>query len=748
MSNFGRLGSAMVSDAYKGQAMQQNAANYEAQASQRELAAQNAEIGKATNDYAIEEAGGIRALAKKAAETAKQDKLRAQQIEEYKLQTARLKATKVSASDNRAAMKAAATAGAKGNNQVHIPTVDAATGEQGQGQTVAYMKNIAETMGATFTTKDGKTAMVAPTGAGYLPTKLADMTSTQREEANKMLARWEGDPNFVTTESSNGTKVFTDKTSGFSVNSDQFMLTANAKGQYEVASMFDLGMITGHVAKGKEEMDINRALYASNDKATGFADVAGQTGPKPTAEETANGQAMLAVDQSGATPSATQVPGAQTAQAVGTPDPASLPQNDPLLAPFDAKEYDLKGLATFAGTRGRELITAGLLKKGLKEGTPEFNKAFEAEKPNILKWAADKQFKLTPTEEPATQASPDVEGPQQVVKPSAPEHWTKSTDYKGSYKPTHPNAEGYSNNYGGYKSHAEYNKAISATDRILNMGKESAESDKLLKRFATDYKKFYDLGIATPAELARYDADMKNMDAERTANNSASARKLNNEAKDAQILDEASVSLDIEVDKGTSPLEAINLTKSQMRKVSHAQRANKLNPDDRKTYKGITGRARQLKFTQEMLKRADLEALETVSPLKRASLFINKYFGDMSTKERAAMIAEQGMGEMVSRTLKEISGTAASDSERATVRSWLLGEKGIDGKEVQRIMNKIQYNLYEEAKGFGEVLYSNSQLGKLQGLKDATSFMKGLTLDKDVVGKIRRVVTPRSGNEY
>lgn len=742
MGNFGRLGSAMVRDAIAFDSHLTRKEDWENSKNQRDLKEKQAGDALGVRQAEVDEVGGERAYQKMLAKEEMAKREHNKRMMDLKQETEKARATKFNAQALGAIMKkSAATGNSSGGGQpVEVPAKDFRTGKTAPVKISANQKAFGEAIGAEFIANNGEVAMKMPWGAGYTPKKMADMNTQQRDEAKAMLARWDEDPGMVKTEAPNGSTIYTHKDSGFSVNSDGFMLTANSEGKYEVASMFDIGMMTGQVSQGKVDMDIQKAMNGQT-VATAETAQTGQEGPKPTAEEMNTAQTMLAVDESGATPSAGgKVPGQATAQAGGAPVSGSMPRDEITIGDqkFSKDEYDLPGLKGFLEKNAEGLLAKGLAQKGLKPGTPEYEKAFNEQLPKLATWAANKQFKKGATQ--GTQIGPrpieeTMAGPEQKPKDSMPVHWSQSKPdlYKG-YEPKYQAKEGYSNNYGNYKSQDDYYAARENTIKALRAGKDSADSDKLLKRFASDWEKFYNLGIATEADLKRYDADMSDYDAKRKAQHSAAMQKMGIDEKNAKIISEAAAPIDKAVDEGIPALEAVNLTPSQMRKVTRAQGNNKLDTDTKKSFQGIKNRSRHLKHLQEAIDNTDLQSLETVSPMKRAEAWVNRYFGNMSKKERADMIAQQGMTELVSRTIKEISGAAASDQERAYIQGWMLGKEGYSAKTVTAIVKNIEYKLYDEAKGLGDTLYRGSHFGALQELQTSTKQFKDITFVEDVLG--------------
>ncbi len=590
-----------------------------------------------------------------------------------------------------------------------------------------WFKDTFESLGSTFIEKDGEVAADTPWGAGYIPKRKADMNSSQREQVDTLLKRYEDDPDYTYTDASNGTKTIVHTPSGTAINEDNFMLTAGPDGAYEVASMFDIGMMTGTLTEGKANMDIQRAIMGV--EAPGENSMAPASSEEPTQEEQDTGKAMLEVDQSGATPPTDQQPGAPVAGpvtegALPTTESNSFSVTDGQGAEtkYDAKEYDIDSMQAAMPNIG-VMAKKYLASKGIDENSKEFATEL-ANVSNHLVGQMSDSHKLAVEAPEETGADEPLEEEPETLN----QHWTSDTDYKRKVKAQ----DDYSENYGNYDSSDEYYDALNNTRKILmTSGKRTSNDDKLLARLDSDAQKWHDLGIATVGQLKAYDRDMKDYENKQKAKTTQGYAKAQRDEAKNQVFNEAITRIDKSMDEGGRALDSIDLSRSQARKINYNRK--KLGTADDKRMVDIKRKASTVRNIQNMIKEGKLESLEKASPLERGKAWINSYFGDMTEKQRKAMIGKQGMDKLVSDTVKEISGAAASDQERAFISDWLLGKRGMDMGEMRRVMNKIQKQSYEDAQNFGDKLYDQSDIGWVQHLKESVGDLAGMT-DEDVIG--------------
>ena len=637
--------------------------------------------------------------------------------------------------------------------------------EETEEQLPTWFADTFESLGSQFIKKDGKVAADTPWGAGYVPTRYADMNATEREQADGLYKRWDEDDNFVSTRAANGTTIYTDKTSGFSANSDQLMLTAGANGQYEVASMFDIGMMTGAVSEAKTEMDITRSMLGldnskepemtanPNDPA---ATSKGLATEDATSEEQATGQAMLETDQSGATPPTTQQPGAPVA---GPVTEEAMPQTEDFsyktatgeTAKVTSEDYNIEGITSELSAMPSRVEKA-LASQGIDKNNANYDKYFQQVQDKFVGQTVDKHkiaaTPTPPTTETPSPAEPSAEGPEEKVSTSSEAvHWMdrgekaalnksgKTDDYERRYT----NKYNDDQNIGNYTSSADWETSFDRTIAALKEGKLTAKEDQLMSKMNSNKQKYHDLGIASMSDIAAYEKQRTNHFAKEKSASTSSGLKLQREKRHEQTMMEASDTLDnvLDADVSKKAIDNIKLTRKQAKAFRSAR--GELPKREADELRLRTDSASRLSHMQNLLKDADVEKLEYVKPLDRAKQFVSRYFGGTDTEDKTTLL-QMSKDEMVSRVVKEISGAAASDQERAFIQKWLLGGKGLSAKTFKKVLNNIQYKDYEKATSFGERLYIDNRLGALQQLKDATgsiSDIKYEDLDEQIKAELK-----------
>jgi len=123
MSNFGRLGSAMVNDGIAVSQEMRRQDIYEANEPGRDLAGAQNKRNSDTLQAEIDLAGGADAYAKREAKRADVDWKRQQTLKDLKVENQRAKNAKVSAEALTKATQTAATAGKTGSSSVYVKYV-------------------------------------------------------------------------------------------------------------------------------------------------------------------------------------------------------------------------------------------------------------------------------------------------------------------------------------------------------------------------------------------------------------------------------------------------------------------------------------------------------------------------------------------------------------------------------------------------------------------------------------------------
>lgn len=606
------------------------------------------------------------------------------------------------------------------------------------GNVPGWFKEVFEPIGSEFVAnpQTGEVAASTPWGAGYIPKRYDEMDSAQREQADGMIERWEGDDNFVKTKSANGLDVYTDKTSGFSASTGHMMLTANAEGKYEVASMFDIGMYTGAVAEGKAQRDIDKAMLGDTAEEAGKSDA----------------QAMLETDQADDT-SMIGEPGAPTAgptvegamppkeEKPNPTDPITMYDDKGAETTLDPKEYDVAGLREL-GPQMKSSADAFLAKNGIKPDSPDYQANFNKAMSHLINQQKDNyKFAVEPKAgDFGTTTGGGADQPEGKTKNMEKDvHWMDRGEYQqfkadnpeNVYERNYTNEAG-SNNYGNYTSEDDYYGTVDETLTALDSVGSKTSKAKAAE-FRQNREKYHNLGIATLADKDAYEADMDVEKAKRKSSNTAAGRKMEAEARDANTLREAYDSLDTILDKDpeASALDNVKLSRKQARLAKMAQKDD-LPKHYRESIDAIEGKVKRTKRIKDLFKLGDAANLEKVKPADRATQWLSKYFG-ADKKEMNTQLAKMGMEELVSRTIKEISGAAASDQERAYIREWMLGGEGLDSNVVKSILNNIEYNAYSDAKDVGEKLYTDGRISALQSLSNNTKHLHGMKLEDVVI---------------
>ena len=663
----------------------------------------------------------------------------------------------------------------------------------------SWFESVMTPVGAEYTSNGGEVAASTPWGSDYRPKKYADMNGTERGQADELYKRWEEDDNFVTTDKPDGTKIYTDTNSGFSVNSDQLMLTKDAEGNHEVASMFDIGMFTGALAEAKVDQDVRKAELGLTTKGSDTtegkleADTTSEELPKPIEKpaepsmqhSTKNGEVEIPTTDSTGKPLAEDEAVAQyertgktTAQEMlktdlsndtsivgeagkpiaGKPTAGSMPDAPVKYTDHDTgKEielddgtYDLKAIKEYA-PKINQAVEAAMVKiaksKGIQPGSDEYIAYQNAISNKFIGQAAEKFRRETVVDEP-TEASPKQDrkvhwadrGSDSVAKTKR----DTRTRYKNKYADTQ--------NYGNYNNRKAWDKDFSQTINNLKTGKQSVASEKALDNLYNNEVKYQSLGIATPDQISEYESDKKIWEAKSKSMNTAAGRKAEREAANSNNIAEAFGGLDkaLDADENLRPLDAVNLTRTMARKIKLNQ-GDKINKKDGEAVQAIKKRATSFAHLRKLASDADLEAMEKMSPIDRARQLYKTYFGGGNSTETKTKLAEMGRDQLVSETVKAISGAAASDQERAYIKRWMFGGEGINAELLNKVLNNLQFKMYAEAQDLGDTLYGNSRISALQELKNGTKRIAGMKYEdidkeiKEALGKskpIKRVNTP------
>lgn len=568
-----------------------------------------------------------------------------------------------------------------------------------------WFQSAFEPMGSEFIGEGNEVGAETPWGSTYIPKRYDEMPAQQREQADTMIKRWEDDENFVKTTSANGQEVYTDTHTGFSVNTSQLMLTGGADGQYEVASMFDIGMFTGAVAESKAQLDIQKAMLGIDEGKT-------------------NAEAMTETDTSNDT-SMIGKPGAPIAGPVVA---GALPEVDP-------KEYDVKGMSKVM-PQVQKQVTDYLASKGLKEGDPDYEANFNAASAKLIDQLKP-QFALNKdTQNPNDPNEPEEKPKHSATNAARDVHWMDRTGYKKGkdevYERNFTNdGEVGSNNYGDYRSDDDFYESFDKTlEGLLESGSKTALKEA--GEWKANAERYHNLGIATESDKAAYESDMNIQEAKRKSMNTAAGRKMEADAQDANTLREAYDHLDKALENPeNNALESVKLSRKQARLAKGAQKED-LPKHHREATDAIGKKVRATKRIKNLLGLGDASKLEKVKPADRAKQFLSGFFG-ANKEEMNTKLAKMGMDELVSRTIKEISGAAASDQERAYITKWMLGGEGMDANVLKSILNNIEFNAYDEAKALGEKLYTDGRISTLQSLSNSTKHLHGMKLEDVVI---------------